>query len=390
MRASGQGEFAEKKMGRYEYGFPYSPSQVLRGVVSSGETLSEILRSHNVPYGRILEVSLKSKGVFDVHSIKAGKRYFIVKCSDSQNYPRYLIYEQTPVDFVVFKLEDPIDVRKGRRSVDIKVSKASKLIDSSLANTLKDHPFAHELTLKLSEVFAWSIDFYYLQKGDHFKVIFEEEYVEDKPLSLGEVLATQFNHGGQDFYAFYFKQDGRGRYYDEDGKSLQKAFLKSPLKYARVTSGFSNKRLHPLLNRYRKHLGIDYAAPTGTPIMTVGDGVILKTGYSKSKGKYVKVRHKGLYRSEYLHMLRFANGIKHGVQVKKGDIIGYVGSTGLATGPHVEFRLFKNGYPIDPLKEEMPAGEPLKKEYLETFRRQVAGLKESLDKIELGETPIPK
>ena len=383
--ASGQEEFAVTTEGTHEYGFPYHPSQVLKGVVRPGESLSRILRSYDVPFGKIHAVTLESRGVFDVRRIRAGNRYLTVKGPDSLSYPRYLIYEQTPVDFVVFKLEDPIDVHKGRKRVDVKVSTAEGVIETSVSHALSDHPFAQDFTRKLPELFAWSIDFYSLRRGDYFKVIFEEELAGGESLGLGKILATQFNHRGQDFYAFYFNQNGRGRYYDEEGKSLQKAFLKSPVKYARITSGFSKKRLHPLLKRYRKHLGIDYAAPAGRPIMTVGDGIISKTGYNRSKGKYVKVSHNGLYRSEYLHMAGFAKGIRPGVQVKQGDIIGYVGSTGLATGPHVEFRLFKNGYAVNPLKEDLPDGESLSKEYLETFWRQKADLKECLENIDLGE-----
>jgi murein DD-endopeptidase MepM/ murein hydrolase activator NlpD len=387
--ASGQEEFAAAKEGGHEYGFTYHSSQVLKGVVRPGDTLSKILRSYDVPFGKIHTVTQESRGVFDVRRMRAGDRYLTVKGPDSLSYPRYLIYEQTPVDFVVFKLEDPIDVHKGRKRVGVKVNTAEGVIETSVSHALSDHPFARDFTRKLPEIFAWSIDFYSLRRGDYFKVIFEEELAGGESLGLGKILATQFNHRGQDFYAFYFNQNGRGRYYDEEGKSLQKAFLKSPLKYARITSRFSNKRLHPLLKRYRKHLGIDYAAPAGTPIMTVGDGIILKTGYNKSKGKYVKVSHNGLYRSEYLHMSGFAKGIRPGVQVMQGDIIGYVGSTGLATGPHVEFRLHKNGYAVNPLKEDMPDGESLSKEYLESFWRQMADLRECLENIELGEACKP-
>jgi murein DD-endopeptidase MepM/ murein hydrolase activator NlpD len=381
--ASGGARDMVLNSGSYEYGLPFDASQSLKAVVKPGQTLSKILSSHKVSYGRIHAVALKSRTIFDVRKLKAGNPYLIVKGSGSGNQPKYFIYEHDPIDFVVFKLEDPVNVYRGRKKVGVKWRTTSGVIEKSLASSLQKHPYAHELAVRLSEIYAWSIDFYHLQKGDHFKVLFEDKCVEERSLGLGNILAAKFNHRGSDFYAFYFEQGHIGRYYDEKGVSIEKAFLKSPLKYGRITSRYSKGRLHPILKRYRPHYGIDYAAPKNTPIMTVGKGIILEAGYDKDRGKYITIRHNSIYSTQYFHMSRFARGIRPGVPVKQGDIIGNVGSTGLATGPHLEFRLMRNGHPVDPLKEDMPVAEPLKKEYQDTFQRQTAVLKKSLDRIEM-------
>jgi murein DD-endopeptidase MepM/ murein hydrolase activator NlpD len=388
-RASGHKNITASKTEASEYGLHHDASQRLKGVVKPGQTLSGILQSYRVPYEKINAVALESRGVFDVRKIRAGRDYAVITGRDSVTHPSFLIYEETPVDYVVFKVEDPINVYRGKKKVKVDVGKASGAIETSLVDSLKEHQFAHQLAFKLSELYAWTIDFYHLQRGDHYEVIFEEQSLAGKPLGLEKILAARFNHRGQDFYAFYFENGDGGKYYDQMGASVEKALLESPLKHARITSRFSKARLHPILKRRRPHLGIDFAAPRGTPIVSVGDGLVLKSGHDKYRGKYLAVRHNGVYSTQYYHMSGFAKGIRSGVRVKQGEIIGYVGSTGLATGPHLEFRLLKRGRPVDPLKEDIPAGEPLEKDYIETFKRQAMKLKISLDRIEMAETSGP-
>jgi murein DD-endopeptidase MepM/ murein hydrolase activator NlpD len=286
-------------------------------------------------------------------------------------------------------MEDPIEVYKGKKRVTVDIGELSGVIETSLLDTLKGYHFGHQLATKLTNLYAWTIDFHHLQKGDHYKVIFERQYLAGKPLGLDKILAARFNHRGQDFYAFYYENGDGGKYYDEPGASVEKALLKSPLQQGRITSRFSRARLHPILKRRRPHLGIDFAAPRGTPIVSVGDGTVLQSARDSARGNYLTVRHNGLYSTEYYHLSKFARGIKPGVRVKQGEIIGYVGSTGLATGPHVEFRLVKRGRPVDPLKEDVPSGEPLEKDYLETFKHQTAKLKRSLERIDMANTSEP-
>ena len=385
-RASGHKNITDSKTEASEYGLHHEASQWLKGVVKPGQTLSSILQSYRVPYEKIKAVVLESRAVFDVRKMRAGKDYAVITGRDSLTHPSFLIYEETPVDYVVFKTEDPIEVYRGKKEVRIDVRKASGVIETSLVDTLKGHQFAYQLAFNLADLYAWTIDFYHLQRGDHYEVIFEEQSLAGKPLDLEKILAARFNHRGQDFYAFYFENGDGGKYYDEMGASVEKALLRSPLKYARITSRFSKARLHPILKRRRPHLGIDFAAPRGTPIVSVGDGIVLESAYDRHRGNYLTVRHNGVYSTQYYHLSRFAKGIKRGMLVKQGETIGYLGSTGLATGPHLEFRLLKRGRPVDPLKEDIPAGEPLEKDYLETFKRQAIELKTSLDRIEMAGT----
>ncbi len=365
-----------------KYGINCDDLHVLKDVVQRNQNLTEILLKHNVPYSVINDLALKSKDVFDVRKIKAGNPYCIISDSDSTKKVRYFVYEQNPIDYVVFKLCDSMDVCHGKKAVEIRTRTVSGTIESSLWKTLIEQELDYDLAIKLSELYAWVIDFYHLQKGDGFKVIFEEKFVKDKPIGLGKIKGAKFNHKGKDFYAFYFEQDTDTNYYDEKGNSIRKEFLKAPLKYTRISSGYSKRRLHPILHKYKPHLGIDYAAPIGTPIMSVGDGVILKASYNKNCGKYVKIKHNGTYTTQYLHMSRFATGIRPGVHVNQGDIIGYVGSTGLSTGPHLDFRFCKNGIQVDPLKEDIPSADPVRDDYLKIFNRQMTVLKQKLDTIE--------
>ena len=358
--------------------------QVSNGKIQPGLTLSKILVSYNVPYRTINEVESLSKPVFDLRKIRIGNNYYIINGSSSINTIQYLIYEQNLIDYVVFKLDDPVNVFKGKKNVQIKKRTATGIIESSLFDALEGNNFSHELTFKLTELYAYILDFHHLQKGDYFKVIYNEKYVGQKPVALEKILAACFNHRGQDFYAFYFEQDSGGRYYDQNGNSLERCFLLSPVKYTTITSRFSKRRLHPILNHHKPHLGVDYAAPGGTPIMSVGDGIIKKATYHRNYGNYVSIVHNGIYSTQYLHMSKIAERVRPGVSVQRGDVIGYVGSTGLATGPHLEYRLWKKGKPIDPLKEEMPTAEPLKKEYTGVFQNRVVEFKGSLDRLEVS------
>jgi len=329
-------------------------------------------------------VALSSSDVFDVRKMQAGNRFCIISTIDSDKKVRYFVYEINPVDYVVYKLEDPVTTSLEKKPVSIETETVSESIESSLWETLTEKEIDPELAAKLSEIYAWTIDFHHLQKGDSFQVIFENKFIKGKPIGLGRVKAARFYHKDRFYYAFYFNKDDQGSYFDEHGNSLQKVFLKSPIKFSRITSGYSKRRFHPILKKYKSHFGIDYAAKTGTPIMSTGDGIVIRTGYDSNNGRYVKIKHNGIYTTQYLHMSRIARGIKPRVKVRQGDIIGYVGSTGLATGPHLCYRFWKNGRQINPFKEDIPSVGPVKKEDLQNFNQKMAGLKQHLDALSIS------
>ena len=224
-----------------------------------------------------------------------------------------------------------------------------------------------ELVEKLSEVYAWQIDFYHIQKGDKYKVIYEEKYVDNRPVGIGNVLGAYFNYHGEEFYAIQFDDGGGEQYFDESGKSLRKAFLKAPLKFSHITSRYSMHRYHPIEHRVKPHLGTDFAAPTGTPIHSTGDGIVTEATYSRFNGNFVKIKHNSVYSTQYLHMSKIASGIHPGVAVKQGQVIGYVGMTGEATGPHVCYRFWKNGRQVDPFRQKFPSSKPVNTEYAAQF-----------------------
>jgi murein DD-endopeptidase MepM/ murein hydrolase activator NlpD len=368
----------------FEYGINCEDLNLIKDTVQPHQNLSDILSEFNVPNDVIHTVALSSSAIFDVRKMQAGNRFCIISTTDSNNKVRYFVYEINPVDYVVFKLEDPVTTSLEKKPVCIETKTVSESIESSLWETLTEKEIDPELAVKLSEIYAWTIDFHHLQKGDSFQAIFEKKFIKGKFIGLGRVKAARFYYKDRFYYAFYFDQDGHGSYFDEHGNSLQKTFLKSPIKFSRITSGYSKRRFHPILKKYKSHFGIDYAAKTGTPIMSTGDGVVVRIGYDSSNGRYVKIKHNRIYATQYLHMSRIARGIKPWVKVKQGDIIGYVGSTGLATGPHLCYRFWKNGRQINPFKEDIPSVGPVNKDDLQNFNRKMAGLKQQLDALSIS------
>lgn len=339
----------------------------VHGTINSGETLSDILTPHNVSDKKIFQIAMDANEIFPVKSFRAGDEYYIYAKWDSTETVHYLVYVRNPIEYVVFDLRDSVKVYHGKKNVTVKEKIFASSIKNSLWQTLESQNINPEVAIKLSEIYAWQIDFFRIQANDSLKVVYEELFVDGKSTGVGKILTASFRHRNEDFYAFRFEKNDDVGYYDEKGNSLRKAFLKAPLKFSRISSRFSLKRFHPVLGRYKAHLGTDYAAPTGTPIMSVGDGFVSEASYSSGNGNYVKVRHNATYTTQYLHMSKFAKGIRPGVAVKQGQIIGYVGSTGLATGPHVCFRFWKNGRQVDALREKLPSSNPVKKEYRNEF-----------------------
>lgn len=355
------------------------------GTIKKNQSLSEILLKFDVSYGQIDQLAKKSRDVFDVRKLMVGKNYKIFYREDSAQHVEAFIYEIDAANYVVYHITDSIHIYRERKEVEIRIRTASGVITSSLWNTMVDNKIDQKITMELSEIYAWAIDFYRIQKGDWFKVIYEEKYVDDEKIGIGRVLGAKFNHFNEDYYAIFFEQGEASDYFDENTKSLRKAFLKAPLKYSRISSRFSRRRFHPVQKRYKAHLGTDYAAPKGTPIMSTGNGTIEKAGYSRGNGNFVKVKHNSVYATQYLHMTKIKSGIRKGVRVKQGDIIGYVGSTGLATGPHVCYRFWKNGQQVDALKLKLPASLPIDKKYLEEYKRLRNKIKRQLEEIPVEE-----
>jgi murein DD-endopeptidase MepM/ murein hydrolase activator NlpD len=265
-------------------------------------------------------------------------------------------------DYIVINLADTVEITTGEKPTIVEKKMACGEIQTNLWDAMVENHINPMMSIELSEIYAWSIDFFGLKKGDNFYVIYEERFLDTVSVGIEHIEAALFNHQDKDFYAIYFVQNERGSYFDEKGGSLRRAFLKAPLKFRRISSRYTNRRYHPVLKIYRPHHGVDYAAAEGTPVHSVGDGVVLKKGYQKNgAGNYIKIKHNSVYMTQYAHLSRFAKGLKTGDHVKQGQLIGYVGHTGLATGPHLDFRFFKNGHPVDPLKVDAPPVEPIKK-----------------------------
>lgn len=352
--------------------------------IKPNQYLGSILSKYNVPYGDIDVLAKRAKDVFSVTRLRTKKDYTVL--CDSTNRAQYLIYKDQPTNYVVFALQDSVQTYICQRTPEAKLQTGSGIITGSLSNSMKKSGLNPALANDLNEIFAWTVDFFRLQKGDAFKVIYEEKFLDGKSVGIGEVKAAYMEHMGVARYAFAFEQDGGIDFFDEKGASVEKAFLQAPLKYKRISSRYNKKRYHPVLRRTRPHLGTDYAAPTGTPIMSVGDGVILQATRHRGNGKYVKIRHNAKYTTQYLHLSKFGKGIKAGAKVEQGQVIGYVGSTGLATGPHLCYRFWKNGRQVDPYKEEMPSADPVQKENLPAYQEHITDLKVQLDDMKL-DTP---
>ena len=293
-----------------------------------------------------------------------------------------MVYEESPVNYIVFDLNHPEKITRGEKAIENIERKASGIITSSLWNAMVENGIPPVLAVELSDVFAWTIDFFGIQNGDRFKVIYDEQFVEGKYVGIGAIKAAYFEHMGTPLYAFYFDENEQTGFFDTDGNSLRKAFLKAPLNYSRISSRFSNSRMHPVLKYRRPHHGVDYAAPTGTPVHSIGDGVVVKKAYQKNGGGYyLNIKHNSVYTSQYMHLSKYAAGIAVGTRVKQGQYIANVGMTGIATGPHLDFRIYKNGSPVDPLKVDAPPVEPIKEANKAVFVALRDSMQTQLDSI---------
>ncbi|MDA0193743.1 MAG: peptidoglycan DD-metalloendopeptidase family protein [Bacteroidetes bacterium] len=365
------------------YGFPIDSFDIVAEKVKRNQNISEILLSYNISMGLIDEIAKKSKKVFDVRKFKANQPYTIICEKDSLKTARQFIYESSQLEYVVYDLVDSISIHKYEKEIRLQERVVTGVIKSSLYETLEDTGFGAILTNSLADVFAWQVDFFRINKGDLFKVIFEEQVVDDEVVGIEKITGAYFEHYGKPYYAVYFNQGEGADYFDEDGNSLRKAFLKTPLNFTRISSRYSGRRFHPVLKTYRPHLGTDYVAALGTPIRSVGEGVITEATYKSNNGNYVKIRHNSTYSTQYLHMSKIASGIRPGVTVKQGQTIGFVGKTGLATGPHLCFRFWKNGRQVDAMKVELPPSEPIRDEYAAAYGQHSTIMINKLDNINI-------
>jgi len=325
--------------------------------VEPNQILGSILYWEGVPYSKIDKLAKRSVGEFDVRMIRANKNYTIVK-NDSCGEVVSLIYEPNQLSYVEYHIADSVYVKKHIRPVETRLEFAEGEVVTSLWNSMRENNLSISLIDKMEDALVSEVDFYHAQKGDKYKLLFEKRYINNKPVSVGKLLGAYYKND-KEHYGIYFESDTYKGYYNYNGQPTKKAFLRAPVRFSRISSRFSYHRFHPILHRTKAHFGTDYAAAYGTPIMAVAAGTIVRKGYGRGNGNFITIRHDKTYTTTYLHMQRFAKGIKKGVHVAQGQVIGYVGSTGLATGPHVCFRMKKNGKPIDHLRENFPSPEPL-------------------------------
>ncbi|HBE40428.1 MAG TPA: hypothetical protein DDW27_04365 [Bacteroidales bacterium] len=375
-----QTEIYKNKPQNLFFGIPADSFNLISGQIKRNGLLSQILIGYGISNQEIDILARNSSDVFDVRKIRAGKNYFILCDNDSAGKARYLIYEHDPAISYIFSFNDSINITPFRKEINKVIKYSSGTIRLSLWEAMIADSLNPMLAVKLSEIYAWSVDFFGLQKGDSFKVIYEELFIDNKSQGIGRVYGAQFTWAGKTTTAIPFIQNGLESFYDSAGNSLRKAFLKAPLQFSRISSRFSSSRLHPILRIRRPHFGVDYAAPVGTPVVAIGDGRVTAATTEGASGRIVRIVHNSVYSTAYLHLSRFGPGITPGAFVKQGDIIGYVGSSGLSTGPHLDFRFYKNGSPVDPLTIEAPPVEPVLEENLPKFdiaRRVVESLLET-------------
>lgn len=353
------------------YGIVADSLTLETGEIADGQTMGALLGGYGVSAQMVDKLNTASQDIMPLNKVRAGRPYTAFIEEDTTagvRTLRHLAYEKNAIDYVVFNfMADSVSVVEGAKEVTTIRERDTVTITSSLWGAIMAANLPFELAAEMEDIYQWSIDFFSIQKGDRFTVIYDRQMVDTVDVGLGRVWGAEFVQGGKSYYAIPFKQGEKIQYWDEQGNSLRKALLKAPLKYSRISSRFTYRRLHPVHRVYRAHTGVDYAAPSGTPVVAVADGVVVFKGWGGGGGNTLKIKHAGNLQSGYLHLRGYAKGIKQGSRVSQGDVIGYVGSTGTSTGPHLDFRLWRNGTPIDPLKVPSEPSEPIKKENIEPF-----------------------
>jgi murein DD-endopeptidase MepM/ murein hydrolase activator NlpD len=350
-----------------EYGIVTDSLRIDRDEIRPGDNLGVLFTRLGVERKIVDHLDDYTHDVFNIRKLRIGNTYTAMMSNDKQSRLQYFVYSVNDTSYVVFDFRDSLNVHMNSKEVVRSLKSVSGVINSSLWATMQESGTDPNLAMALANIYQWSIDFYGIQKGDSFKAIYEEVSVDGKPISMGEIHSALFVHNGKEYYAYRFEQGEVTDYFDQEGQNLRKEFLKAPLKFSRITSRFSNSRLHPILRIRRPHHGVDYAAPQGTPVHTIGNGTVLKAGYAGGAGRMITIRHRNGYTTSYMHLAGFASGIRTGASVSQGQVIGYVGSSGLSTGPHLDFRVYKNNTAIDPLRIESPPALPVQAKYRPQF-----------------------
>jgi murein DD-endopeptidase MepM/ murein hydrolase activator NlpD len=378
-----------------EFGYVLNDYIVVKDTIQSGESFGEILDRHHIDYPTIYKIAEAAKDTFDIRRLRAGKPYTILATQDSLEKAQVFIYQPNKVEYLIVDFRDSIQTKFGRKEVRVVEKTASGVIESSLSEAIEGQNLNYILAHEMSDIYAWTIDFFHLQKGDSFKLIYEEKFINDTiPVGIGNIKAAYFVHKDKPMYAFNFVTDSTKNlndYYDENAKTLRRQFLKAPLKFSRISSRYNLRRRIKLYgNRVRAHKGTDFAASVGTPIMSTANGTVIESRYRGGNGNYVKIRHNSVYTTQYLHMKKRA--VKKGDYVKQGDVIGYVGMTGNTSGPHVCYRFWKNGKQVDPFKQKLPEADPIREDLKSDYFLHIASIKEQLDAIpsQYLETAIAK
>ncbi|MDD7455336.1 MAG: peptidoglycan DD-metalloendopeptidase family protein [Bacteroidales bacterium] len=370
-------------------GFWADSLDMFEGTVRNGETLTTLLTRLGMDADSAYSLAMKCDTVFDVRKMRAGNRYRAYYFMDSTaigstaEHPlEYVVYDHDKVNMTIFKCNDSLAVWNFSKPVETEDVYTDVTICTSLWNDMAKAGASVNLIAALSDIYAWTVDFFGLQEGDRFRVLYEQESCEGEIIDVHRIYYAEFQRDSSVLPAIYFDQGDDGNlYWNEKGESMRKAFLKAPLKFTRISSGFSYHRRHPVTGQVKAHTAVDYAAPTGTPVMSIGDGTVVSAGWSGGGGNTVKIRHNSVYQTAYLHLSRYATGIKAGARVHQGDVIGYVGSTGMSTGPHLDFRVWKNGSPVNPLKLESPPSDPIKEENRVALDSVRLGFRQEMDSL---------
>ncbi|KIA87110.1 peptidoglycan DD-metalloendopeptidase family protein [Flavobacterium sp. AED] len=377
-------EIVKPVVKKIEFGFKYSDFNVIHDTIKKGDTFGTIIENQNIGTKKVYDIIEKVRDTFDVRIIRINKPYTLLRSKNKTNNLQVFIYQPDALTYYVVDLRDTaVVVYKKTRPVTIKTRTIGGLLKGSLSETLESAKVEGSLASKISKIYAWSIDFFKLKKGDRFAITFTERYINDTVYDgVDSLKAAFFEYKGKIIYAFPYAQNpssNKIEYYDEEGKTLKNFFLKTPIKFSRISSRFSTNRFHPVQQIWKAHKGTDYAAPYGTPITTTAAGIIEQTGFTAGNGNFVKVKHNGTYSTQYLHMSRIL--VRRGQHVNQGQVIGLVGSTGLATGPHVCYRFWKNGVQVDALKLKLPTGEPMSGRNKDRFIKIITPLKWELDSV---------
>ena len=370
----------------HEFGYILNDYKVIKDTIKKGESFGIILDRHHVYYPKINAIAKGIKDTFDVRRIRAGKPYMILASKDSLEKAEVFIYKNSKAKATIVNFKDSTIVAYTyRKPIKIIEKEVSGNIYSTLSEAMDSLHLNPNLTYDVADIYAWTLDFYKLQKGDQFKLIYEEKFIDDSIfVGYGKVKAALFDHNNKDFYAYRFVPDsikGIPEYYDEEGNMLRSQFLRSPIKFQyRVSSRYNLRRKIAYYGRVKPHKGTDFAAKVGTPIMATASGTVTESRKKGGNGNYVKIRHNNTYSTQYLHMSR--RKVKRGKYVKQGDVIGWVGMTGNTSGPHVCYRFWKNGKQVDPFKQKLPSAKPLKKSLKPTYKKFIEPYKTQLDNIE--------